>query len=152
MILFQPVNKAIWISSEGFGGFDSYKSHDVKQNFRSVPKHMRCDSQQWKLHNDNPRPSNIFRPNANVEGLKLPRSGWKAASGTRDVPLPGWEHMVTNSVLTATSSSLPSYKIQCSEEGTVPSPPPCIFQFLICLHSSPWPQSAMWIPLVLCRA
>lgn len=51
MILFQPVNKAIWISSEGFGGFDSYKSHDVKQNFRSVPKHMQCDSRQWKLHN-----------------------------------------------------------------------------------------------------
>lgn len=46
IILFQPVNKAIWISSKGFGGFDSYKSHDVKQNFRSVPKHMRCDSRQ----------------------------------------------------------------------------------------------------------
>lgn len=30
MIPFQPVNKAIWISSQGFGGFDFYKSHDVK--------------------------------------------------------------------------------------------------------------------------
>lgn len=86
MILFQPVNKAIWISSEGFGGFDSYKSHDVKQNFRSVPKHMQCDSRQWKLHNDILQPSNIFRLSkewsANVDGLQLSKSERKAASDT----------------------------------------------------------------------
>lgn len=75
MILFQPVNKAIWISSEGFGGFDSYRSHDVKQNFRSVPKHMQCDSRQWKLHNGILRPSSIFRlskeSSTNVDGPQL---------------------------------------------------------------------------------
>lgn len=99
MILFQPVNKAIWISSEGFGGFDSCKSHDVKQNFRSVPKHMQCDSRQWKLHDDIRWPSNIFRLgkewSTNVDRLQLFKSEWKAASDTWVTPSSGWGHVST---------------------------------------------------------
>lgn len=107
MILFQPVNKAIWISSEGFGGFDSYKSHDVKQNFRSVPKHMQCDSRQWKLHNAILWPNNVFRlgkeSSTNVDGLQLYRS--KPKSDSWNVPSPSWACILINMFLTATSHS-----------------------------------------------
>lgn len=107
MILFQPVNKAIWISSEGFGGFDSYKSHDVKQNFRSVPKHTQCDNRQWKLHNAIPQPDSIFRlskeSRTNVDGLQFYRSKWK--SDTRIMPFPSWRCILINMFLMATSHS-----------------------------------------------
>lgn len=107
MILFQPVNKAIWISSEGFGGFDSYKSHDVKQNFRSVPKHTQCDSRQWKLHNAILRPNSISRlskePSTNVDGLQLYKSKWKP--DTQTTPSPSWGCILINVFLRATSHS-----------------------------------------------